>query len=102
MLEAVTDSALTSLGLDAVLGKLLDQVVELLRVDTAAVLLVERGSDELVATAALGIEEEVWQGVRVRIGQGFAGQVAARRRPVMIGRVDHSTVVNPLLWEKES
>jgi putative methionine-R-sulfoxide reductase with GAF domain len=100
VLEAVTDSALTSLGLDAVLVKLLEQVVGLLRVDTAAVLLVERGSDELVATAALGIEEEVWQGVRVRIGQGFAGQVVVRRRPVVLNRVDHSTVINPLLWEK--
>jgi phosphoserine phosphatase RsbU/P len=100
VLEAVTDSALIGLGLDAVLVKLLEQVVDLLGVDTAAVLLVERGSDELTATAALGIEEEVWQGVRVPIGHGFAGQVAARRRPVVLHRVDHSTVINPLLWEK--
>ena len=50
----------------------------ILDADTAAVLLHEEGTDELVARAARGLEEEVRQGVRVRIGVGFAGRVAAR------------------------
>jgi phosphoserine phosphatase RsbU/P len=100
VLEAVTDAELARLDLDKVLATLLAQVLDLFRVDTAVVLLHEPASDQLIATAAVGIEEEVWQGVRVPVGAGFAGQVAAQRRPVILDRVDATTVVNPLLWKK--
>jgi serine phosphatase RsbU (regulator of sigma subunit) len=100
VLEAVTDATLSQLDLDKVLATLLDQVLELFEVDTAVVLLHEGSSGYLVATAAAGIEEEVWQGVRVPIGAGFAGRVAAHRQPVILDRVDPTTVVNPLLWMK--
>jgi phosphoserine phosphatase RsbU/P len=100
VLEAVTDSTLASLDLDKLLTTLLEQVLELFRVDTAAVLLHDQASGQLVATAAAGITEEVWQGVRVPVGAGFAGRVAADRHPVILDRVDPTTVVNPLLWTK--
>jgi serine phosphatase RsbU (regulator of sigma subunit) len=48
----------------------------------------------------VGIEEEVRQGVRVPVGQGFAGTIAARRQPIIVDHVDNTTVVNPLLWER--
>jgi serine phosphatase RsbU (regulator of sigma subunit) len=54
----------------------------------------------LVATAASGIEEEVRQGVRIPLGAGFAGRVAASREPVILTTVDHTTVVNPLLVDR--
>jgi serine phosphatase RsbU (regulator of sigma subunit)/anti-sigma regulatory factor (Ser/Thr protein kinase) len=54
----------------------------------------------LVARAARGLEEEVRQGVRIPVGVGFAGRIAAERRPVVLDRVDSSTVANPILWEK--
>lgn len=97
---SVTDSALSHLDLEKLLRELLQRVRELLTVDTATVLLYEAASGHLVATATAGFEEEVWQGVRVPVGAGFAGRVAARREPVVIEHVDDSTVVNPLLWEK--
>src|SRR4051812_19501109 len=99
-LEAVTDTTLALLDLDAMLTELLDRVVELLGADTAAVLLVDESGEELFARAARGIEEEVRQGVRVPVGYGFAGRIAAERRPIMLDRVDESTVANPILWEK--
>jgi hypothetical protein len=64
------------------------------------VLLIDRGTGELVATAARGIEEEVREGVRVPIGTGFAGRIAATRGPIRLDRVDATTVANPILWEK--
>ena len=57
-------------------------------------------ADELVARAAVGIEEEVEQGVRIPVGRGFAGRVAAERRPVILDDVDHADVLNPILREK--
>ncbi|WP_433271322.1 PP2C family protein-serine/threonine phosphatase [Actinosynnema sp. CS-041913] len=100
VLEAVTDSALRELDLDKVLEVLLWQVRDLFAVDTATVLLTDADGEHLVAKAASGLEEEVFQGVRVPVGVGFAGQVAQRREPVQITHVDESTVINPLLWQR--
>jgi len=93
-------NAITHLGAQDTLDEVLDRVRQVLHVDTAVVLLLEPGSGELVATAALGIETEVRQGVRVPFGRGFAGTIAASRKPLVLDRVDETTVVNPLLWEK--
>ncbi|SEQ82002.1 GAF domain-containing protein [Lentzea xinjiangensis] len=98
-LNVVTDWTLKELDLDKLLQVLLERARELLVVDTATVLLVDRGGTQLVARATSGFEEEVFQGVRIPVGKGFAGSVAQRREPVQIERVDESTVVNPLLWE---
>ena len=99
-LQALTDTALNTLDVDDLLGELLSRVREILDADTAAVLLLDEGSGQLVATAARGIEEEVREGVRVPLGSGFAGRVAATRGPIRLDRVDPTTVSNPILWEK--
>jgi hypothetical protein len=99
-LESVTDLALSQLDLDDLLPELLDRVRELLGTDTAAVLLMDDSGDHLLATAARGLEEEVLQGSRVPIGRGFAGRVAATRRPVVVEEVSPRTVVNPVLLRK--
>jgi phosphoserine phosphatase RsbU/P len=99
-IEAVTDAGLAQLSVEELLVELLDRVREILAVDTAVVLLFDRASGQLVATAARGIEEEVYQGVRVPLGRGFAGRVAATRRPLAIDDIDEADVVNPLLRDK--
>src|SRR4051794_38890410 len=99
-LQTLTDSTLTTLDLDDLLAELLLRVREIISVDTAAVLLLEKGADGLVARAACGIEDEVRQGVRVPLGVGFAGRIAAIKEPVRLDRVDSTTVANPILWEK--
>ena len=96
-IEAVTDAALSRLDEQALLDTLLDRVKKTLQVDTAAVLLLDRSARQLVATAASGIEEEVVQGVRVPLGTGFAGRIAATREPVILTDLNASTVSNPLL-----
>src|SRR3954468_21491865 len=76
------------------------RVTGALGTDTAAVLLLDEEANELVARAAKGIEEEVEAGVRIPVGQGFAGRIAAERRPVKILDVDHADILNPILSEK--
>jgi signal transduction histidine kinase len=99
-LQAVTDAALSQLNLDDLLSVLLPRIREILSADTCAVLLADERGRELVARAAVGIEEEVEQGVRIPIGGGFAGRVAASRRPIVLDRVDEAHVLNPILIEK--
>jgi sigma-B regulation protein RsbU (phosphoserine phosphatase) len=96
-IQSVTDAALSALDPQSLLDALVARVKEALRADTAAVLLLDRPSALLIATAASGLEDEVQQGVRVPVGKGFAGQVAASGRLVILRDVEPGTVVNPLL-----
>jgi K+-sensing histidine kinase KdpD len=99
-LQSVTDAALAHLRLDELLEALLERTREILEVDTCAILLLDEETNELVARAALGIEEEVEQGVRIPVGGGFAGRIAAEKQPVILDDVDHAHVLNPILREK--
>src|SRR4029450_11765629 len=94
------DTALSHLSVDDLLDELLLRVREVLDTDTAAVLLLDETRNELVARAAKGIEEEVERGVRIPVGNRIAGPIAAERAPVALHRVDHSTVLNPILFQK--
>ncbi len=99
-IQSITDAALSRLDPQALLDVLVERVKHALQADTAAVLLLDRPSGQLVATAASGLEEEVRQGVRIPIGQGFAGRIAALGRPVILDQVDHTRVVNPILLDQ--
>ena len=97
-LQRITDAALAFLTEDELLQELLRRVAEILEIDTVAILLLE--GDTLHARAAKGIEEEVEQGVRIPVGRGFAGRIAAERRAIAITDVDHADILNPILREK--
>jgi anti-sigma regulatory factor (Ser/Thr protein kinase) len=99
-LQRVTDAALGRLTEEALLAELLDRISEILDSDTTAILLLEPGGEMLRARAAKGIEEEVEQGVRIPVGGGFAGRIAAERHPISIEDVDHADILNPILREK--
>jgi serine phosphatase RsbU (regulator of sigma subunit) len=98
--QSITDAALSRLDDRELLDELLDRTRGVLQADTAAVLLLDFSSGQLIATAAAGLEEEVRQGVRIPVGRGFAGRIAAEHQPVVLDRVDHTTVLNPILWAK--
>ncbi len=99
-LQRVTDAALAHLELDELLPELLARICEILEADTCAVLILDEEREELVARAAIGIEEEVEAGVRIPLGRGFAGRVAAERRAILLPDVDHAHVLNPILRQK--
>jgi serine phosphatase RsbU (regulator of sigma subunit)/anti-sigma regulatory factor (Ser/Thr protein kinase) len=99
-LQSVTDAALAYLPLEDLLNELLTRVVDILDADTAAILLLEDDDRTLVARAANGLEEEVERGVRIPVGKGFAGRIAATRKPVRIENVKMADIYNPILREK--
>ena len=94
-LQRVTDAALAYLPLEDLLNELLARVVEILDADTAAILLLEDDDKTLVARAAKGLEEEVERGVRIPVGKGFAGRIAASRQPVRIENLDQRRHLQP-------
>lgn len=94
-IQRVTEVGLARLPFEGLMAALLERVAELLVVDTVTVLL--RDGDELLAVAAIGLEEQVERGVRVPLGAGFAGRVAAERRRVIIDDVSRYPLVQPEL-----
>jgi len=99
-LEVISEAAFTHLDLDRLLENLLDGIRKVMRTDTAVALLLEETGAELVASWARGLEEEVEAGVRIPVGKGFAGRVAATRAPVFIPDVERAELVNPLLIKR--
>jgi phosphoserine phosphatase RsbU/P len=99
-IQSITDATLSRLDDRELLAELLERTRAILQADTAAALLLDYGSGQLIATAAAGLEEEVRQGVRIPVGRGFAGRIAAEQQPVILDHVDHTTVLNPILWSR--
>jgi sigma-B regulation protein RsbU (phosphoserine phosphatase) len=95
-----SDPGLSELPLERLLDELLNRTQEALNVDTVAILLLDEEAQQLVARAAKGLEEEVERGVRIPIGRGFAGRIAAERVAIFIADVDHADILNPILREK--
>nr|WP_285501185.1 GAF domain-containing SpoIIE family protein phosphatase [Actinokineospora sp. NBRC 105648] len=100
VLEAITDVALRHLELEEFLGEVLRRVRELFEVDTATAVLYDPGTERLAVTATAGMEEEVRQGTTIALGEGFTGRIAASREPIVLDRVDNTTVLSPLKWRK--
>jgi serine phosphatase RsbU (regulator of sigma subunit) len=96
-LYRLSDPALSELTFAPLMEELLDRVKEILDVDTVAILLLDEEEEALGVRAAKGLEEGVSAGVRIPIGKGFAGRIAAERTPIFIADVDHADVLNPIL-----
>jgi len=95
--QTVTEVALSHLSLDKLLAELLDRVREAMDVDTVAIMLLEN-DDELVAWATKGLELDVK--IRVPMGAGFAGRVAAQKSPMVIDDIDTAELHTPFLRER--
>lgn len=94
-IESVTDTTLAHVELEHMLRELVDRVRELLAADSAVVLMHDSTTGYLVPTAMSGLTDEVGETVRVPIGQGFAGAVAAQKKPV----VRETSIGVPMLAE---
>src|SRR5438132_2035399 len=95
--EAVTDTALAQLSLDELLHELLVRVQRILAADTAAIFLLD--GEVLVERAAAGLEDADTRDIRIPVGAGFVGRVAAEKRPVVIEHVDRAQLAHPVLRE---
>lgn len=81
--ERIADAAFHNDDLDG----FLDHLLRIFRsfapsIDSATILL--REGDQLVAFASVGLDEEVRERTSIRIGEGFAGTIAATRQPLFL------------------
>jgi PAS domain S-box-containing protein len=99
-LQTLTDTALTYLRLEDLLPELLPRIREIMRLDNISILLLGDDQQTLTVRATIGLEEEIPAQIGVPIGQGFAGQIAASRKPLVVEDIKHFDTVNPFLREK--
>lgn len=97
--EAVTDTSLAHLEVDELLVELLNRVRRVLEVDMVGALVLDPAARQLVPTAAVGLDEDTWQGVRLPVGKGFSGRIVETRQPQALDLVSPATVLNPVLWK---
>ena len=94
---SITDVALMQATLEDTLSSILERLREVLRADTATVLLIDVQSGYLVVRASVGLEIEVANRVSMRVGEGLAGRIASTREPMIVADVGAARTVSPYL-----
>jgi PAS domain S-box-containing protein len=87
VMTALAESAATitgSLNQEEVLNRILEQVMQALNVEAAAIALIEPGTDELVFRAASGWKDQSMIGSRLAAGQGIAGWAVQEGRVAVV------------------
>jgi signal transduction histidine kinase/putative methionine-R-sulfoxide reductase with GAF domain len=98
--QRISDAALGDLTVDANLDELLHRVRDAFGADTTTMLLLDEREAVLRVRAAVGLDMEVQHEVRVPVGRGFAGRIAAMRQPIVLEEVDYEKVVSRYIRQK--
>ncbi len=99
-LQSVTDTALEHLRLDDLLRELIGRIRDALAADTVVILLLTEDGTALAVRAAHGLEQEVAAGIRIPMGRGVAGRIAAQREPMIFEELSTAEISSPILREK--
>lgn len=83
-LREVDNAIISSIELEEVLQKLLQQIIRQLNVDAADVLLFDPADQLLVYAAGMGFYSDTIRLTRLRLGQSYAGHAALDRKTVHI------------------
>ncbi len=97
-LQAVTDTTFSQLSLQHLIPEMLARICDALQTDAAALWLLEE-EQMLSLRGAVGREEEMEAKLKIPIGQGVAGAIAAHRQPVIIDDLAALENYHPLLYK---
>jgi PAS domain S-box-containing protein len=100
ILQTITDHALAHLSLDDLFRSVLRRIREIMDADNIAILLLNEDRTHLTVRAVDGIEEAAASTVRIPMGKGFAGTVAARCQPIIAGKQEPVEILTPILREQ--
>ena len=85
---------------------LIEMVAELLSVKRASIMLFDVSKSELKIESAIGIDEEVVENARVKLGDSISGRVLADGRTLLVEDIEHDPRVsmcnNEFLYESKS
>lgn len=96
-IQRVTDAALGALALDDLLEELMTRVREVLRVDSACVMLITRDGSHLELCKCVGVTQEIIDRVKVPVGEGVEGAIAAEARAANLADIGKANVYDPVV-----
>ncbi len=96
-IQTVNDTVFPNFVLENLLGVLLDCIRQVMNADTITILLPTHSGQQLAVCASVGLEEEIVESVRIPIGQGFAGRIAASGEQMIVDDLSKIEVVSPIL-----
>lgn len=91
-LDRISDAALSSGDLDEFLPRLLRATLETMEASDVAAIYLKEG-DQLRIRAAIGREEDLANGFSMKVGEGFAGTIAAEGEPRFTSAADADPLV---------
>ncbi|HEX4217323.1 MAG TPA: GAF domain-containing protein [Acidimicrobiales bacterium] len=98
-IDVAADSLRAGKSLDDLFRQALAAMREVLGTDAVSVLLANDEEDELIARAAVGLDEEVTLELQIRAGEGMAGRVLASREPLVVKDLSLIRLASPVLTE---
>ncbi len=100
VLQIIGETALSQQPLDTLLQALLDQTAAALSIENCAILLLDETGRALRIHAVHGVEADLAAQVRIPLGEGAAGRVAATRETLMINDLSTFETVYPYFRER--
>ncbi|HEU5369739.1 MAG TPA: GAF domain-containing protein, partial [Ktedonobacterales bacterium] len=100
VLQIIGETALPQQPLDELLQTLLDQTAAALSIENCAILLLEETGQVLRIHAVHGVEADLAAQVRIPLGEGAAGRVAATRETLIIDDLSTFETVYPYFRER--
>lgn len=91
-LLVLTAAVSGELAMSELLTLLIERLRTLLDIDAARVLLLTADGTALTGGSAYGLDADLRDQATVRVGEGFAGTIAATRAPLLVGDVAESPV----------
>jgi signal transduction histidine kinase/HD-GYP domain-containing protein (c-di-GMP phosphodiesterase class II) len=88
------DGTMRRYEIERYLELLVEMVTELMNVRKASIMLLDKDTQELRIESAVGMEEEIVENARVKLGEGISGRVALERRSFLVTDIDEDTRVN--------
>jgi len=87
-LEGVYRSIASVLDREALYETILEKSSELVEAERGSLMILDNKNNVLSVKASRGIEREVTERLRVKIGEGISGSIAARGLPVMVRNIE--------------
>jgi len=90
-LHEVVESVNLTVDPDELFSRMLEIAMSVTGADGGSLMLLDVERAELQIRVAVGVEHELWQKIRVALGEGIAGRVASEGRPIRVrGKADHT------------
>ncbi len=89
-----------SLKVDNVLQIVLDRVSKFFDIEICSILMIDKGTNELVIKCAKGLSDDVVKSTRIKIGEAISGWVVSNKKAVLIDDIENNKLFSRRNREK--